>query len=198
MRAHQSSFFHLPTDLVTQVLSFCDALSLCEVAACSRFTNQAFLRAIPALSFAYVLRSDELQAAAFARLAAMRSCKITILSRTNNQVLRLPPNTVRLMIREQCVHRHAWPADVPLPPRLSFLETDLILPPLHNLPLQYLSTHVLPPTLPLTLKHLSVQSLTKDEHQRLMRILPFLPRLRHLCLGTIQKHRCHFTLLFFF
>lgn len=34
MRAHQSSFFNLPTDLVTQVLSFCDALSLCEVAAC--------------------------------------------------------------------------------------------------------------------------------------------------------------------
>lgn len=195
MTLSRGTFFALPAELVAQVLSYCDASSLFQVAICGRATNRAFLDSTPMLQPSYTVDSNWRQA--YAHLSRMRACKITIVGRLSDDDdrLRVPANTVSLVTSAQGSQRYDWPEDVPLPPRLSFLSTDLILPLLHHLPLRYLDTHVLPRTLPPTLEHLAVQSLPGDENLRLVGgnmspgLLDTLPNLRHLCLGPIPMRR---------
>lgn len=174
------SFFTLPLELVGSIFSFCDIQSVFRFAACSHETLRLVSDTTPALSVSYTLRRAEDARAAYSKLALMRSCSLKItIKEFDLEFLRVPPNTTGLVAYRCAPGRNSWPPDLPFPPRLSTLRTDLRIGRVAHLPLKLLHADDVPETLPSTLETLRLCYPPRSiaDATRLGQLLPSLSRL---------------------
>lgn len=182
------SFFALPLDIVAGVLNFCDVQSVFRVAACSHETMRVVSAVTPVLSMSYTLRRTEDARAAYAKLASMRSCGLRIaIQNFNFELLRVPPNTTSLVAYYRGAQPVHWPPEIPLPPRLSTLRTDLRLGQIAHLPLKHLDVDNMPDTLPSSLETFRLPCMYFPD-ARLPGLLSSLHRLRILSTGLLPRH----------